>query len=672
MRLRLFFLLLLVQQTVSSNEVKFGKVSKDEVAAKQHASYPDANAALLYKKELVRFNYQYETGWSQVREVHYRIKIYKKEGFDWATLQVPLYKASSDKEDIGAVKGVTFNMENGKVVSQKLKNDGVFIEEVNKYRNKASITMPEVREGSVLDIEYRITSPIYWHIDEFKFQYDIPVNKAEARLDIPEYFFFKQYSRGSYPVKFSQTKESRSLNVSYRSTDNTGRLGTTRKSGTLSFFENVYNISVSDLPALLDEKYTSNIDNFRTSIKFELASTRFPNRPYKNYSLTWDDVAKSIYDYDDFGAELNKHNYFDEDVDQLISGLSTDAEKAIAIFQYVKSKMNWDGYTGVGCSQGVRKSYKEGVGNVAEINLMLTSMFRYAGFDANPVLVSTRLHGIPLFPTRNGFNYVISGVQMEDELILFDATDKNTVPDVLPMRALNWIGRLIREDGSSIQIDLMPGVKSMDAIMMSIDLNQDGSIKGKYREQYTANNAFVFRNNYTSGSEDSYLDDLEKKHGDLEISAFDLQNIEDLSKPIVQSFEFEKEAAFENISGKLYISPLFHLTTRENPFKAEKREFPVDYGYPWEDKYIISINVPDGYTVESIPEPIAVALPENLGQFRYNISANQNLISAQIETSLNSSVIPAHYYADLQELYSHIIKKESEKIVLAKTQKGDK
>ncbi len=659
MKLRLFFLLLLVQQVVSSNEIKFGKVSKEEVAATEHATYPEANAAILHKEERVWYDYQYNKGWSLIREVHYRIKIYNKEGFDWATLQVPLYLGESENETIHGVKGYTFNLENGKVVSQKLKKDGVFKEDVNKYRKRASITMPEVHEGSVLDIKYEVNSPLYWYIDEFKLQYDIPVDYVKVRLDIPEYFVFKQYSRGFHPIDFTQTKDNRTLKVSKFSSN-------TEKNSSLDLIENVYNISASDLPALLEEKYTSNIDNYRTAIQFELASTNFPNQVFKHYSTTWEDVAKTIYNYDDFGGELNKDNYFDDDIDQLISGLSSYSEKAMAIFQYVKSKMNWDGYTGVGCSQGVRKAYKEGTGNVAEINLMLIAMFKYAGLNANPILVSTRSHGIPLFPTRNGFNYVVAGLEIQNDLILFDATEKNAMPDVLPTRALNWFGRLIRDDDSSSQVSLMPKSKSLDAVMMNVHLDEDGSIAGKYRQQYTANNAFAFRNGYTEGSEESYLDNLEK-NSDMEISGFDLQNIEELSKPIVQSYEFKKEAAYEVIGGKLYLSPMFHLATRVNPFKMEKREFPVDYGYPWEDKYMISIKIPEGYTVESIPEPIAVVLPENMGQFRYNISANGEVINARIETALNSPVIPAFYYADLKEFYRHIVDKESEKIVLTKS-----
>ncbi len=668
MKLKLLFALLVTVQMVYPNEIKFGKVSKEEVETTQHSLDPEADAAILYKNEWVSYSYTYDGGWTMTREVYYRIKIYNKDGFDWATLEVPLYAASSDEEKISGVKGFTFNLENGKVVSEKLKNDGVFVEKVSKYRNKASITMPSVKEGSVLDVEYKVTSPLFWHIDELKLQYGIPVDLVEVRLDIPEYFIFKQFSKGANPIQVNQTRENRTLNVSYRSSDDMSRLGkTTHKNSNVNFIENIYNIKAANLPALLDEKYTSNIDNFRSAIKFELASTRFPNSPFKNYSLTWEDVAKTIYNYDDFGPELKKSNYFEDDIDQLIAGLTSNEEKASAIFSFVKTKMNWDNYVGVTCaSGGVKRAYKENTGSAAEINLMLTAMLRYAGLSADPVLVSTRSHGIPLFPTSDGFNYVITGLMLDNELMLLDATEKYSVPNVLPSRALNWMGRLIKEDGSSIAVDLMPKHKSLDAVMMSIDLRDDGSISGKFRQQYTHNNAFVVRNKFHSGTEDSYLKDIEKSHGDLEVSEFQMQNGLDLDKPIVQSYDFEKEAAFENISGKLYFSPLFHLTTFENPFKAEKREFPIDYGYPWEDKYIITINLPKGYVVESMPEPIAVAMPENMGQFRYNISSTMGKIHLKVEMEMNTSVVPAHYYDDLKELYKHIVEKETEKVVLVK------
>jgi hypothetical protein len=668
MKKSLFIALLLTIQLGYSNDIKFGKVSAEEVASTQHALDPEANAAILYKKEWVSFNYRNDDGWTISKEVHYRIKVYNKDGFDWATHQVPLYVSGNDEEKISSVKGFTFNIENGKVVSEKLRNDGVFVEEVNKYRKKASITMPEVKEGSVLDIEYTVISPLFWHMDEFKFQYGIPADQVDVRLDIPEYFVFKQFSKGAYPIAVNQSTKKRSISLSYRETDPSGNLGrSTLRTGNVEFTENVYKASASNMPALLEEKYTSNIDNYRATIKYELASTRFPNSPFKYYSLTWEDVAKSIYKYDNFGNELNKTNYFEEEVDALIAGLSSTEEKAIAIFEHVKNKMTWDNYYGVGCSsKGIKKAYKDGTGNVGEINLMLTAMFRHAGLNANPVLVSTRLHGIPLFPTSDGFNYVVAGLEMNNGVVLFDATEKHGYPDVLPTRALNWVGRLIREDGSSAPIDLMPKSKSADIVMMNVQLNEDGSINGKFRQQYTLNHALSFRNSFNSGTEDSFLEELEKEHGDIEISNYDLKNNAQLSKPVVQSFEFQRDGGFEAISNKIYLSPLFHLTTAENPFKTDKREFPIDFGFPWEDKYIVNIKIPEGYTLESTPEPLAMALPDNLGKFTYNLNAQGNTINVKIEIEMNTGVVPAHYYPDLKEFYRQIVEKQTEKVVLVK------
>ncbi|MCP4883238.1 MAG: hypothetical protein GY908_05570 [Flavobacteriales bacterium] len=70
-------------------------------------------------------------------------------------------------------------------------------------------------------------------------------------------------------------------------------------------------------------------------------------------------------------------------------------------------------------------------------------MLRASGIDANPILVSTRDHGIPIFPTKKGFNYVIAGVELNADITLLDITEKYSFPDILPLRDLNWEGRLL-------------------------------------------------------------------------------------------------------------------------------------------------------------------------------------------------------------------------------------
>src|SRR5690606_38322376 len=113
--------------------------------------------------------------------------------------------------------------------------------------------------------------------------------------------------------------------------------------------------------------------------------------------------------------------------------------------------------------------------------LLLTIMLRQAGFNANPVLMSTRDNGVPIIATRSGFNYVVSAIEISDGIILLDATNLFAPPNILPERALNWQGRIVREHGSSTWVNLQPNDNSKEIISLNIKLNNDLSVDGKVR-----------------------------------------------------------------------------------------------------------------------------------------------------------------------------------------------
>ena len=88
--MKLIFLLLafIAVQFSYSQNFKFGKVSKEEVLQKEHPTEPSANAAVLYRENKTRFEYSTEEGFYILTEVFERIKIYNKEGYNWATRKV--------------------------------------------------------------------------------------------------------------------------------------------------------------------------------------------------------------------------------------------------------------------------------------------------------------------------------------------------------------------------------------------------------------------------------------------------------------------------------------------------------------------------------------------------------------------------------------------------------
>jgi len=258
-------------------------------------------------------------------------------------------------------------------------------------------------------------------------------------------------------------------------------------------------------------------------------------------------------------------------------------------------------------------------------------------------------------------------VVIDNKMVLLDATSKSAVPNILPTRALNWMGRLIKDDGSSMAIDLMPQSLSKEVVNLMVSLDKEGKISGKARDQYFDQNAFTFREQFLGVSKESYLEQLEGRHKGLEIAEYKVTNDKDLSKPVVEEYDFKHNAVTDIIGDKMYINPMLFLTTAENPFKQEKREYPVDFVYPHQDKYMINIALPDGYVIESLPTSIALSMEENMGSFKYNIaSSNPKQVQISAVMDINYATIPQDYYTTLKDFFQKVIEKQNEKIVLKK------
>ncbi|PKB17229.1 DUF3857 domain-containing protein [Flavobacterium sp. 5] len=665
------FFLILFFSNVNAQEFKLGKVSVAELEQKVHPKDSSAVAAVLFKKGETSFEYVQNEGFKVKNEVTMRVKIYRKEGYDWANQEVRFISGSSSiKEKVIFSDAVTYNLVAGKIEKTKLKSEGEFQEVVNKYWSKKKITLPNVKEGSVLEFKYTILTNNIGMLKEFNFQTDIPVNYVEYITYVPEYFVYNTKMKGFISPKRIIEKSTKSFTITSKERIQQGGFGGATKTefsnDKIDYQETKTLYTTQDLPAMKDEAFVNNIDNYTVSIAQELSMTQYPNEAIKPYSTDWNAVVKTIYEYDDFGPELNKTGYFEQDLKTITAGLTAQDEIISAILNYVKSAVKWNEYYGYSCENGVKQAYKNKIGNVGEINLMLTAMLRSAGLTANPVLVSTRSNGISIFPNRSAYNYVIAAVEIPNGLILLDATSKYSTPNVLPFRDLNWLGRLIRKDGSSEEVDLMPKTASTDVVMMAYDVDAAGKISGKLRRQRTDHNAMSFRSEIENIKEEEYLEKLENENKKIEISDYSRTNEKDIKLPIVETCSFTGDNLCDIIGGKIYINPLLFFTKVQNPFKQETREYPIDYGFAFVDRYNIIINIPEGYVIESLPKSAQLNMEDNLGGFKFIANTSGNKIQLSITDQINTPIVSSDYYSMLKEYYQGVIAKETEKIVLKK------
>ena len=321
--------LLFIVPVVSAQKYELGKVTIAELEQKFHPNDKEAEAAVLFEKGETRMEYNEMNGFVIITETEIKIKIYTKEGYDWATKAVSYYVAQNPKEKVSFSKAVTYNLVNGVIEKTKLKSEGEFDEKVNKSWAQHKITMPNVKEGSIIEYKYIIESPYTTNFPTWSFQNSIPVDHSEYRTLIPEYFTYNTNTKGYLSPKVSRDSKRRNMRFTYTTSDVGGlnNEGAKRVTDEVEFMEQSTIYSLDNVPALKDERYVNNIDNYTSSVSHELSMTKYPNSPAKMFSTSWDDIVKNIYLSESFGDELKKTGYFEADIQPLIAKAKSNEDK---------------------------------------------------------------------------------------------------------------------------------------------------------------------------------------------------------------------------------------------------------------------------------------------------------------------------------------------------------
>ncbi|KQB40810.1 DUF3857 domain-containing protein [Flavobacterium aquidurense] len=644
---------------VKAQNYELGKVTIAELNEKVNPKDSTAPATILFKKGKTFYTFDKDKGFSANHLYEFKIKIYKKEGLKWADQKVRFYVGyqTMSEDRLEFSNAVTYNLENGSIVKTKLDNQGTFKKKVNEFWNEKTITLPNVKAGSIIEYRYILKSENVVKLPDFDFQYDIPINYFEYKTDIPEYYIYKPILIGGHKVE----TDSKLTNGSQSFEDEYNRSKGISYKQISAFYKG------KDISALTKEPYVDNIDNYRGSVQHELERVRYPDQPVKDYTMTWEGVATNIFKNENFGKELNQSDFLLEDVKRLLTNVESKNERLNIIFKFIQNKMNWNEVNDCFTDKGVKKAYADQTGNVAEINFILINMLKLAGIDVGPVLVSTIENGVPVYPTRTGFNYVIAAAEIDGKQILLDASHKFTYPGVLPLNVLNWRGRLIKDDGTSQEINLVPDKASKEFSNLVVKIDNLGKIEGKIRIQRTDYDAYHFRIENANKNQDNYLEKLEEQLGDLKISNYTIENKKtNLSDPVIETFSFVSDNRVEIIGNKIFVNPLLFFTRSKNPFTQEVRQMPIYFGYPTQEKFNLNIEIPDGYAIESLPSPIKISSENKEIVYVLNISGEENKIQISSLKEINNSIFAADQYNGLKELFQKMIMSQNEKIVLKK------
>ncbi len=637
---------ILNQQNIIAQKFEFSEITAKNLKESKSEIDSTAGVEILEFHKDVYFDVRARSI-NIITKVYKKIKFYNTRNEDllYATTKVNLYNENDLREKIYDVEGVTYNLIGGDVVEATLEKNQIFKTDKNKYYKQVAFTLPQIEKGSIVEVSYRVESPIFWDIDEFEFQFDIPAKTVTAEIRTPKYFEFNQIPKGSIQPNYEYAEE-RDFRVD-------GKV-------------DIYNYSATNVPPLKDEKYVGNINNYKSGVLFELVSIEYTDGNKKKYAKSWNDVATTIAFSDDYKSDINRKGPYKDDIDVIKSKTTDSLERMKLIFKYAKENIAWNSYYGKYFDKGIKDALSDKEGNVADINLTLTSMLRYAGLEANPVVLSTRGNLKPFYPTVDRLNYVIAHVMIGDTGYVLDATDVFSQPNVMPIRAYNWNGVFMDNENKKwglINIKKPPITNKVKFV--NVKLYENGVATGKIKETLDNHYAYLLRKEYASVSEEKYVQEKESKQKNMLIEDFKIENLASENE-ISESYNFTLENTFDAVGGKIFLNPLFFINTQKNPFKSKKRSYPVDFIYPFNDQFVVNIKIPDGYKIESMPQPLRLAFAGSTGRYEYLLSGSGQYIRLNINFKMQESEINTDQYDFLREFYKQLSEKQQEQIVLTK------
>ncbi|MGZ3944973.1 MAG: transglutaminase domain-containing protein, partial [Mucilaginibacter sp.] len=370
-----------------------------------------------------------------------------------------------------------------------------------------------------------------------------------------------------------------------------------------------------------------------------------------------------------FGGQLKRTSLLKDKISPLISGKTDQLDKAKIIYNYINHSIKWDERNDDVSDDGIKQAFDKHTGNAGDINLALVTALNAAGVPAEAVLLSTRAHGslTKLYPDLTNFNYIVAKANIGDKSYLLDATDPMLPFGMLPMRCLNDQGRVFSLDKPSYWVDMTTLQRQTSTYNFDLTLQTDGKLKGTVKRFSVGYDAYLRRKEIKKfNSIDEYVEHVEQGLGKAKIMKSDIQNIDSLDMPVEESFDVELNL-FNNMNhDKLSFNPVLMDQLKTNPFKLAERDYPVDWGMPSDDRYIITIHVPDQYTIENPPQNLSFGMPNQGGRFVTDYQSDGNTFTFSYVTQFNKSVYSADEYPYLKELYNKIILAEKNELVLKK------
>jgi Transglutaminase-like superfamily len=643
--LRSLYVSLLLLSALSSTAfaADWQQPTPEELKMTAEPSAPNADAIYLYR-EYVTDNKNH------MEAIYVRLKVLRDEGKKYG--DVELDGASRDSR-ITDIQGRTIHSD-GTIIPFTGKPYEKLIVKTKTLQYKAEVfSLPEVENGSILEYRYkrryddnRLRSP------EWNVQHSLFVRKAHFHYIPTDREVISNIDKGSVTssIAYSQLLPKGSKVVETRGE---------------------FDLVVENVPALPREEYEPPMQAFACRVRFYYTSKRSAQEFWNSYGKSWS------HDIDRFASPSPAIN---DAAKELTSGATTQDEKLAKLYDAVmkldNTRYSREHSNDENRAEGVKhiKSAADVLalkrGSPDDLAMLFLALARAAGFHAEAMAVVNR--DSDFFEQ----NY-LDGDQLDDLIILVTVDGKERAFDPGERYAaygtLHWkhtlAGGLRQQDGHTALVS-SPSLGYKDTIVQRIaelTLAPDGSITGSATVICTGQRSMGWRQKALEGDEVALSKEFDDQlqtdlPSGLMVQTDHFLGLSDENSNLM--VRMKVTGSLGTATGKRLVLPLsiFSAGSRD-PFTSSHREEPIDLQYPFLEKDQVTLHLPPGFQVESVPSDARVDLPQN-AVYLSHAAADGQTITFTRSYVLANMLYGAAEYNKLKGFFDDVSNKDRAQAVL--------
>lgn len=569
----------------------------------------------------------------------FRIRILNNSGLSHANVSIPLVIGVESSEKIISVNGGVYNLVDDEVAFDKLKNDGWLVQERSDESEVVKISFNNVKVGSIIELEYVITSPFIVRPRDWDFQVDgAPVFYSEYIFAHPQQMNFRLTQRDW-------------LNVIQAPIVNNNALGVSPGTGRPNYKKRRYTFIAENVPGMHKEPIMNATDNYRSTIMTELEYLSYGQADKQFFFKDWHSAI------DDFIA--NRHNAEFIDPNKKLGlyksphGETNDTLAIIAdVYTHIsKQYAQSNALNYLSATRSLKRMSEDSEATENEINWILVATLINNGVQAYPLLYSKRNYpvvreDVPIFTQ---FHDLMVIVKTEGDYLFLDASNPNLSMGEISEWSCNGNGFVLNKENPE-WVTMKSQFETSQKCGVEFETFNDGVLSGKMNLSLSgvyANRMVKFLKETDIkgiGGILNFNDKVTVKH--LEIP--DLNS----SQPLVLKFEIEYRP---EKNGSTYILvPVIFDSQLKNPLKETERRYPVNYSTTWSESYTCLIRLNQEEYDVVLPESISYAFPNREGalMFSANYTLDNLLIRSKME--INKTTFMPNEYGVLRTLYEDV------------------